>query len=203
MDSTQMDVLQQFFKVMADEKRLRIVDLVGKRAYRVGELAEVLHLTEPTVSHHLSRLREVGLLNLKMDGNSKYFKLNRSMLRRYNKLVLELEEGPVERPPSKNDTAWIDELDIPAADRKVLRDYTFNGRLKQLPSKQKKLLVVLRWLVTMFEPDRKYTESEVNEIITQVHGDYAGLRRDLIEFGFMRRERGGGKYWLTPEDEEV
>ena len=24
---------------------------------------------------------------------------------------------------------------------------------------------------------------------------------DLVEFGFMRRERGGSTYWLTPEDE--
>ena len=149
MELTQMEVLLQFFKALADEKRLKIVELLRQRSYRVAELAEALQLTEPTVSHHLSRLREIGLLNLKMDGNSKHYRLNQSMLRRYNPLVLELEEGPTERPPSQNDTTWVDALELPAEERKVLRDYTFNGRLKQIPSKQKKLLVVLRWLATM------------------------------------------------------
>ena len=88
-------------------------------------------------------------------------------------------------------------------DKKVLRDYTREGRLTKIPSKQKKLLAVLRWLVGYFEPDCTYTEREVNDIIAQVHDDYATLRRDLVDFGFLRRERGGGQYWLTPEDEEV
>ena len=29
-----------------------------------------------------------------------------------------------------------------------------------------------------------------------------GLRRDLVDFGYLRRERGGGKYWLAPDDEK-
>ena len=95
-------------------------------------------------------------------------------------------------------------MDISDFDRKVLRDCTVDGRLQRIPKKQKKLLAILRWLVTKFEPDIMYTEHEVNEIINlsaSPTGDYVGLRRDLIDFGFLRRERGGGKYWLTPEDE--
>ena len=63
----------------------------------------------------------------------------------------------------------------------MLKDYTINGRLKQIPAKQKKLLVILHWLAGQFEPDRKYTEREVNEILTRYHPDYASLRRDLID----------------------
>jgi hypothetical protein len=67
--------------------------------------------------------------------------------------------------------------------------------------RQKKKLVILRWLATKFQPDVLYSEREVNAIITQAHEDFATLRRDMVDFGFLRRERGGGKYWLAPEGE--
>ncbi|HLV34572.1 MAG TPA: DUF2087 domain-containing protein, partial [Spirillospora sp.] len=86
-------------------------------------------------------------------------------------------------------------------ERKVLRDYTRNRRLTQIPVKRQKLLIVLRWLAGYFQPDVKYTEREVNAIIGQFHEDYASLRRELVDFGFLRRERGGGAYWVTPDDE--
>lgn len=57
-------------------------------------------------------------------------------------------------------------------------------------------MIILCWLVSLFEKDRFYTELEVNEILKEVYEvDFVALRRDLIDFGFLRRERGGGKYW--------
>jgi hypothetical protein len=41
----------------------------------------------------------------------------------------------------------------------------------------------------------------VYAILLEVHSDYASLRRYLIDYGYMRRERGGSNYWLTPEHE--
>ena len=61
--------------------------------------------------------------------------------------------------------------------------------------------MALRWLATKFQAGVKYTEREVNAIIQTVYpADHATLRRDLVDFGFLRRERGGGEYWLAPED---
>ncbi len=196
-----LNPLLPFFKVMADENRLKIVALLNKREHRVGELAEILGLKEPTVSHHLSKLRALGLLNLRVDGNSHYYRLNHKMLERLSELVVKLEYLNYDTDKPVRD-AWIDDLDIGEEDRKVLRNFTSNGRIKQIPAKEKKLLVILRWLVDKFEPDVMYSEREVNEILVQYNPDYAQLRRDLVDFGFLRRERGGGKYWLTPEDEE-
>jgi hypothetical protein len=90
---------------------------------------------------------------------------------------------------------------VPEADKKVLRTYLVGRRLTQFPNREKRWLVILRWLVTLFEPGVRYTEREVNTILTAVHEDYALMRRDLVEYGFMRRERGGGDYWLAPENE--
>jgi hypothetical protein len=164
-------------------------------------IRDSLNLSEPTVSHHVGRLHGAGLLNLRMAGNQRFYRLNPTRMATFKAYAAEIETLPVEPAPESVDNAWIDTLDWVEADKKVLRDYTVGGRLAQLPTKEKKWLVVLRWLATRFEPGTRYTEKQVNARLTEVHDDYATLRRNLVEYGFMRRQRGGGDYWLTPDDE--
>ncbi len=81
-------------------------------------------------------------------------------------------------------------------DQRVLQNFlTEEGRLRTIPSKQGKLMVVLDHLSQSFEPGRTYPEAEVNEILTGFHPDYAALRRYLVENGFMTRE--DGVYWRS------
>ncbi len=204
MEHEQHADLLALLKALAQETRLLIVGYTGEREYSVGELAGVLALKEPTVSHHLSKLHGVGLLRLRMQGNQRFYRLNGRRFAHFQALVQDMDRplAPAREDPV-NDLTWLDALpdEFAADDRKVLADCTFNGRLTHIPAKQKKLLVVLRWLTTQFEPERTYTEQEVNAVIKPIHEDYAGLRRDLISFGYLRRERGGGAYWLTPVDE--
>lgn len=54
----------------------------------------------------------------------------------------------------------------------------------------KKRLIVLEKLVEEFEPDRAYPEMEVNQILLDFFDDYAILRREIVDFGYMERERG-------------
>jgi hypothetical protein len=82
----------------------------------------------------------------------------------------------------------------------VLNTYSLpGGRLKSIPLQQKKLLAVLRYVVREFEPDVRYSEKQVNDVLARFHEDYARLRRELVEFRFMDREGGGGKYWRIEE----
>lgn len=80
-------------------------------------------------------------------------------------------------------------------EEKVLATFVRDGRLVQIPARQGKKLVILRWLVERFEPGRSYPEPEVNERLRQVNPDYAALRRYLVDAGLMQRE--GGVYWRT------
>jgi len=81
-------------------------------------------------------------------------------------------------------------------DRKVLRDYMqSDGRLKQIPSQHKKLLVILRYLAGRFEPGVRYSEKDVNAMLKPVHADTAALRRYLVDEGFLARQ--AGIYWRT------
>jgi hypothetical protein len=203
MNKPKFEWILTFFKALADENRLKIVNLLNEREYNVGELAEIMGLSESTISHHLSKLRPTGMLNLRTHGNQHFYVLNKNMLKRFGQQIASLEAIDFGVDKSQPDKAWIDKLDLSDPDKKVLWDYTENGCLRQIPMKQSKLLAIVRWLVLQFEPNRFYTEQEVNEIIKPIHEDYAGLRRDMIGFGFLRREPAGTKYWLTPEDEQI
>jgi hypothetical protein len=76
----------------------------------------------------------------------------------------------------------------------VIRIYFKNGRLKQIPTQRKKLLVVLEELAQAFEPDKIYTEREVNINIADFHDDFATLRRELVTFGHLERTKDGSSY---------
>ena len=69
------------------------------------------------------------------------------------------------------------------------------GRLTAIPVQRKKRLAVLRWLVEDFQPGRLYEEAEVNRTIGRRHGDFAALRRYLVDEELMQRRRG--VYWRT------
>ncbi len=201
MNRIEQELMLECFKALADKSRLTIIGVLAQGERSVGDLAARLGLTEPTVSHHLTKLRTAGLVNLRTQGTHRFYRLDTQRLTRLKALVNDVENLPPFDEAAESDDRWIDQLDMPEADRKVLRDYTVNGQLTQIPMRQKKKLVILRWLASKFQPDTLYTEREVNAIITPVHQDFATLRRDLVDFGFLRRERGGGKYWLAPEGE--
>ena len=77
--------------------------------------------------------------------------------------------------------------------QKVLETFFQDGRLKVMPVKRKKRLVVLDEIVERFAYDRVYSEKEVNEIITEIFDDYCTVRRELVDERMMGRDRDG--YW--------
>lgn len=199
MNSSQHNDFLNLLKGIGDKQRLQILSMTSQREYKVGELAELLDLSEPTTSYHLSKLHGLGLLRLRMDANQHFYSLNEKRLAQFKQYAAELEQPIVEAEVIHSDNQWIEALEMSKADKKVLLAYTENQRISQFPMKESKWLVILRWLASQFEAERHYSEKEVNALLGQFHEDYATLRRNLVEYGFMRRERGGGDYWLSPE----
>jgi hypothetical protein len=78
---------------------------------------------------------------------------------------------------------------------RVLRAFVRDGRLVSIPASHAKRLVILDWLAQRFEPGRRYSEREVNDVIVAVHPDTAALRRYLVDDEFLTRERG--EYWRS------
>ena len=189
-------------KALADESRLKMLRLLNEREHTVGDLASRVSLSEPTVSHHLAKMREAQLVTLRMAGNQRFYRINEAGMARFKHLVADIEKTPTQPDVVVSDDSWIEGLGWEATDQQVLREFTKNAKLTHLPTKQKKLIIVLRWLATLFQAETLYSELEVNAILKAVYvEDYVGIRRDLVDFGYLRRERGGGKYWLAPSDE--
>jgi ArsR family transcriptional regulator, arsenate/arsenite/antimonite-responsive transcriptional repressor len=69
----------ELFKALADPARVRIVNLIATSSEAVCacELEEPLGLSQPTVSHHLKKLTEAGLLDREQRGKWAYFTLKR------------------------------------------------------------------------------------------------------------------------------
>jgi hypothetical protein len=75
------------------------------------------------------------------------------------------------------------------------------GRLRQWPVKFSYQKLALAWLVSAFEPGRRYTEKEVNALLNDRHtfGDWAMLRRALCDLRLLERKTDGSAYWRSEE----
>ena len=178
--------LVTFFKALADSNRLKIVGLLAEKSYSVEELAELLKVKPSTVSHHLARLAEAGLVQARSESYYNVYQLDRSVLDEKARTMF--SQGELSNVAS--------EVDADAYDKKVIKDYARrDGSLKTLPSQRKKLEAILRYVVRAFDIGTRYSEKQVNEILTRYHDDTATLRRELVGFGLMQREGGGGEYW--------
>jgi DNA-binding transcriptional ArsR family regulator len=64
------------FELVAEPTRRRILDLLRERARPVGELVKLLGLSQPGVSKHLRLLREAGLVQVRRDGQRRWYELD-------------------------------------------------------------------------------------------------------------------------------
>jgi hypothetical protein len=182
--------LVTFFKALADSNRLKIVGLLAEKSYSVEELAALLKLKPSTVSHHLSKLAEAELVSSHAESYYSVYQLDRKVLEEKSHTMFSQSEL----------STVAAEVDVDAYDAKVVRDFTRrDGSLKTIPAQQKKLEAVLRHVVKAFDMGKRYSEKNVNEILSQYHEDTATLRRELVGFGLMEREGGGGEYWRTEQ----
>ena len=187
-DNRYMEELLAFFKAMSDANRLKIIGLLAQEARSVEEIAEMLGLNSSTVSHHLARLSSVGLVSARAEGYYSIYQLEENALNEMAQRLLSREKLP----------SVAADVDVDAYDRKVLNTYlSADGHIAAFPAQQKKEVAILRYVVESFQPGRRYSEKEVNEVLTRFNDDTARLRRNLVEYGFMDREGGGGSYWLV------
>jgi len=178
-----------FFKALADANRLKIVGLLAQQPYSVEQLAAILDLRPSTISHHLSKLADVGLVSAKAESYYNVYQLEEEKLQQMRLLFSQQDLAAV-----------IEDVDLDAYDRKVVEDYSLSdGRLKTIPAQRKKLEAVLRYVADVFEPGVRYSEGQVNELLARYHEDVATLRRELVGYGLMGRDTNGGEYWRAEE----
>jgi hypothetical protein len=189
MAETEITPLLRFFKALAHESRLRLLGFLAQQPRTVQELADLLGLTEPTTSHHLALLREAGLVSLRVEGNLHWYDFEPSELAPLAKSVLSRQ----------NVVRWAGEARVEKPDHLIQNYLEPDGRLRLIPASRKKRYPVLAWLAAHFDLDRRYREAEVNQILQTRYWDSATLRRELVGYRMLAREKG--IYWRLPEKE--
>jgi DNA-binding transcriptional ArsR family regulator len=177
-----LEARAELFKALGHPARLLIVNLIKNKPRHGEELATILQLSPATVSHHLARLSGAGLLRSEKDQYYQTYSLRADLLDRpLGELILMPHPG---LPAQVEEDAYR---------QKVLAIFLHQGRLIDIPAQLKKRQLVLEKIAQEFEPERTYTEREVNQVLVDFHDDVATLRRGLIEHRLMQRD--GGVYW--------
>ena len=188
---TNDEQLLTFFKALADANRLKIVGLLAQQPYTVEQLAAMLHLRPSTVSHHLSKLSEAGLVRGRTESYYNVYELESEKLRGFAQSLLSNEALP----------AAAAMVDTDAYSRKVLDDFLLpDGKLRSIPAQRKKLEAVLQHIAREIAADVHYDEKQINEILSRFHQDTATLRREMI--GYRILARAGGAYWKTENNQQ-
>lgn len=174
----------RIFKALADRSRLLIASSLIEKPSYVEELSERLALAPSTVSFHLKKLEEAGLVESAKEQYYVVYTLRRTLL-----------EQPLIEMLALGGRARADQAErLRRYRQKVLKTFLRRGKLTKIPVQRKKRRIILEEIARRFEPGRRYPEREVNLVIADVHDDFCTLRRDMIAEKIMARSRN--TYWL-------
>ena len=174
---TQENALK-LFKCLSDASRLRIIQSLNQGEMYTELLAERLELTPSTVSFHMKRLEDTGLVISRKEQYYTVYSLNREVLEEtlYDLAVSQPEQ--IDEQQKRED----------AYRQKVLKAFYDYGKLRAIPVQRKKKLICYELIAERFELGRVYEEKEVNEIISPIYADYCTIRRDMISEGIFQRD---------------
>lgn len=164
----------ELLKILADETRLEILNILMKEDSYVEKIACELSLTPATICYHLKKMESAGVVKCSRSQFYIIYSLNREI---FDKPLYEV---------IKKDVQVIDKEE--KYKKEVLSNFFKYGKLTQIPTQRKKREIVLAEIANEFQPEREYGEREVNEIIMRFHEDYCLIRREMIAFGIMTRE---------------
>ena len=175
----------ELLKLLADETRLEILNILLREDSYVEKLACELSLTSATICYHLKKMEGAGVVNCSRSQFYIIYSLNR-----------EIFDKPLYELIKKDEKAVNTEEKYK---KEVISHFFKYGKLTQLPTQRKKREIVLAEIAKSFEKGKKYDEKEVNEIIHAFHDDHCTVRREMIACGIMAREKE--TYWLIDDND--
>lgn len=177
-------------KALADKSRLAIINSLLDHSQYVEEIAKRHALAASTVSFHLRKLEQAGLVSSRKDQYYVVFQANDAI---FDTTLREIVSAP---PAGKElQDGRMDEYR-----RKVLETFFRYGILEKLPAQHKKRLIVLEQFAIRFEPGRRYSELEVTGLIKPLFDDYCTIRRLLVDEGLIQRQEA--TYWREPKSSD-
>jgi len=170
-------------EALADRTRLKILKALLPRALCGEELSQRLGLSASTISFHVRKLEQGGLVKKAREQYYSMLSVEPSALDLTIRCLIEARD-----PGEAREQQALDRFHA-----QVFRTYFQGGKLKNLPTQLKKRAIVLERISRGFQPGVTYTEPEVNELIRPIFEDHCLIRRMLVDEGFL--DRKDGRYW--------
>lgn len=153
-----------------------------------SEIAKELHISPSTVRHQKFTFREKAK-------QARYF------LALYEQMTQGKPIGSdALLSPHENAKMVDDRYVITEKERDAVLQNAFSSliplKLRAFSPKEKKKIIILSKIAEEFQKGNRYSEKEVNAVLSSIYEDYVALRRALIEYGFMKRTANGEEYWL-------
>ena len=146
LSEQQFDQLLSFFQVFSNESRLKIIGHLANRGKKCGWSWPICWVKEPTVSHHLSQLKDIGLVDARAEGTMRIYRLNGRELETMSKDVF----------APGNLAALVEPSELTDEER-ILRTWVKDAASStSSPGKKKQILI--RWLAGQIDPERRWTE---------------------------------------------
>lgn len=167
------------FKCLADKSRLQILKSLMQEDMYVERLAKRLNLTPATISFHLKKLEEAGVVTSRKEQYYTMYSICRQI---FETKIIDIlrEESTEDKLQRERDELYR---------KKVIESFFEYGKLKRIPSQRKKERIILEEIAKAFEPGKEYSEREVNIIIADYHDDFCTIRRDMISEGLLERNQ--------------
>lgn len=188
------DRLQQLISLdkkhtgLTDKQSALIMSIAKGRSDK--EIAKTAGISLSTVRHQRFVLRE----------KAKQAKLFLAMYEMANTMLANTDKEALVIP---HDTATMVDQRYTlttSEEQKILNTYFISFeplKLKLMPSKEKRKIIVLKRIAAEFNRDKEYAEKELNAIIKSIYHDIATIRRYLIEYGFADRTKDCRIYWFN------
>ena len=152
-------------KALADESRLAIVHSLLEQPQYVEEIAKRHALAPSTVSFHLKKLEQAGLVSSRKEQYYVVIQANKAI---FDTTLREIVTASPARKELQNER-------MHEYRSKVLSTFFRHGTLEKLPSQHKKRLIVLEQFAIRFERNHRYSEVEVSGLIRPLFDDYCTM----------------------------
>lgn len=197
-----MDHVVMQLKALADPTRFATVALLAQAPRSGDELAALLDLNPSTISHHLAKLQDAGLVVNKTEQYYRiYFLQEQTLATLQESLVL---------PALIEMVSAMKTVDSDAYRQQILSRWIVDGKLQGLPTPIKQRDIVLQWLIDKFTVNVQYEPAQLDTILNQwcswAHPkqlDITSITSALVAGNYLARKRDGSVYWRNDSDSLV
>ena len=164
-------------KALADDTRMKIAAALLEAPHCTEELATRLKRSPATISFHLRKLDDAGLV---IKRKNQYY-----LMYSLRPDLLDMTLAALISPDSRSEQQ--EQIRLHKYRQKVIRTFFKNGRLLQMPKQWRKRRIILEEMLPVFEVGRNYDEKEVNDRIHTFADDHCLIRRMFIDENLMHR----------------